>query len=510
MTLATTKLKDRKAGDGVTSVFNFSDIPVLDKTWVKCQRLDATTGEVIETYTQGAGANQFQVTLASDYSGFTVTLGATATAALTVDYDLFAYRETPVLQETSFPYDNNIPPKTLERLFDRMIMAIQESSDKASLSVRAPISFTGTADLQLPEPSAGRVIGVWNDDGDALVEGPLAVDIANAQEYAEQAETAAAAAAAAAALGLKGFGAMTNIASASTVNLGSVTSNFANITGTTTISSFGTSASVNSPLYFVRFDGALTLTHSSTLQLTNAANITTAAGDYSLWQYLGSGSGWRLVEYFRATLVKPNETGTLVTTARVASETVQGLVELATAAEARAGTDTGRGITPATMQDAKMVYATTVAATSGTSIDFTAIPSWARRVTVFLNQVSKSGTSQITIRLGTGGTPAATGYEAGAVDFAVAAQGGAASTTGFPLNSSISATTTYSGQFTIEKSATAANTWVCFGSFNGAATAQIGMTNGIITLGGVLDMVRVTMENGTDTFDAGSVTVRWE
>jgi hypothetical protein len=36
------------------------------------------------------------------------------------------------------------------------------------------------------------------------------------------------------------------------------------------------------------------------LQRPASVNLTTAAGDYSLWQYLGSGSGWRLIQYQRA------------------------------------------------------------------------------------------------------------------------------------------------------------------------------------------------------------------
>lgn len=100
-----------------------------------------------------------------------------------------------------------------------------------------------------------------------------------------------------------GFGAMTDIASGSTVDLGSITSTFANITGTTTINSFGTSASTDKPIYLVRFAGALTLTHSSALVLPASVNLTTAAGDYSIWQYLGGGIGWRLVEYYRAGLL---------------------------------------------------------------------------------------------------------------------------------------------------------------------------------------------------------------
>lgn len=98
--------------------------------------------------------------------------------------------------------------------------------------------------------------------------------------------------------GSVGFGAMTDVASASTTNVGGVASNFANITGTTTITSFGSSATTGKPVYLVRFAGALQLTHSAGLQLPSSVNITTTAGDYSLWQYLGTGS-WRLIQYIR-------------------------------------------------------------------------------------------------------------------------------------------------------------------------------------------------------------------
>jgi hypothetical protein len=95
-------------------------------------------------------------------------------------------------------------------------------------------------------------------------------------------------------------GEITNIASAATVDMGTVESHFANVTGTTGISSFGFTASTNDPLYLVRFDDVLTLSHSSTFQLPASSSIVTTAGDYSLWQYLGLGNGWRLLSYTRA------------------------------------------------------------------------------------------------------------------------------------------------------------------------------------------------------------------
>lgn len=90
----------------------------------------------------------------------------------------------------------------------------------------------------------------------------------------------------------------TNIASAATTDIGAATGRFVHITGTTSITSFGTkTAGVERELVF---DGALTLTHNATsLILPGAANITTAAGDTSIFVSEGSGN-WRCVLYQRA------------------------------------------------------------------------------------------------------------------------------------------------------------------------------------------------------------------
>ena len=93
-----------------------------------------------------------------------------------------------------------------------------------------------------------------------------------------------------------------DLASASTTNIGAQASNNVRITGTTTITSFGTIAS--GVTRHLRFAAALTLTHNATsLILPGGANITTAAGDTATAISLGSGnwimanfmpaSGWR-------------------------------------------------------------------------------------------------------------------------------------------------------------------------------------------------------------------------
>lgn len=96
-------------------------------------------------------------------------------------------------------------------------------------------------------------------------------------------------------------GAETTIASATTTDLGSVVSHNIIITGTTTITSLGTSASLKAPYYFVRFGGALLLTYNATsLILPGLANITTAAGDWMVAEELSSGN-WQVVIYSPAT-----------------------------------------------------------------------------------------------------------------------------------------------------------------------------------------------------------------
>lgn len=93
------------------------------------------------------------------------------------------------------------------------------------------------------------------------------------------------------------FGPFTNLASASTCDLSSVASVGVNITGTTTITSFGSGSKL---LRMVKFAGALTLTHNATsLILPGGASITTAAGDTGVFLSDGSGN-WTCVAYSRA------------------------------------------------------------------------------------------------------------------------------------------------------------------------------------------------------------------
>ncbi len=89
-----------------------------------------------------------------------------------------------------------------------------------------------------------------------------------------------------------------DVASMADTDLGAVASDHANITGSTTITGFGTVGAGTHRT--VRFAGVLILTHNGTsLILPGAANITTAADDTMEAYSLGSGN-WIVTSYMRA------------------------------------------------------------------------------------------------------------------------------------------------------------------------------------------------------------------
>lgn len=96
------------------------------------------------------------------------------------------------------------------------------------------------------------------------------------------------------------------LASNTTTDLGTIPgSNVIAISGTTTITSFGSTATTANPIYFLRFTGAMSLTYNATsLILPGGVSITTVAGDAAIAKYEGSGN-WRIVSYTRASGTSP-------------------------------------------------------------------------------------------------------------------------------------------------------------------------------------------------------------
>ena len=155
-----------------------------------------------------------------------------------------------------------------------------------------------------------------------------------------------------------------------------------------------------------------------------------------------------------------------------------------------------------------LVAATAQNSTSGTSIDFTGIPSWVRRVTVMFNGVSTNGSSATQVQIGSGsvttsGYVGRSGYLINAGASSVAA-----ATTGFATDAAGAAAEARTGVMTITLQT--GNTYVSSCQICSNSSALFGFGNGAVTLGGTLDRIRITTVNGTDTFDAGSINILYE
>lgn len=154
---------------------------------------------------------------------------------------------------------------------------------------------------------------------------------------------------------------------------------------------------------------------------------------------------------------------------------------------------------------------TAVASTSGTSIDFTGIPSWVKRITVMFSGVSTNGSSTPwLIRLGTSGGIETTGYASSSSAVSSAGYSSTSSTAGFALNIDNSASATCSGIITLGLVSSASNTWSSSGVIAQTDRSYVTMSGGTKSISGVLTTVRITTTNGTDTFDAGTINILYE
>jgi hypothetical protein len=160
-----------------------------------------------------------------------------------------------------------------------------------------------------------------------------------------------------------------------------------------------------------------------------------------------------------------------------------------------------------TMGGSVITSGTSQASTSGTSIDFTSIPSWVKRITVMFKNVSTNGTSNKQIQLGAGSVTT-TGYQSSStLIFGANSCTLAAITTGFLIRSDVAADE-LSGHYVF--TAFGGNSWIGSSIVADQSTNRVWQGAGRIDLGGTLDRVRITTVNGTDTFDAGSINILYE
>ena len=156
--------------------------------------------------------------------------------------------------------------------------------------------------------------------------------------------------------------------------------------------------------------------------------------------------------------------------------------------------------------------ATAVASTSGTSIEFTGIPSWVKRITVMVNGVSTNGTSQIQVQLGSG-SYTISGYNSIGTGITAASVSSVTNvTTGFGIgNEGGTVNSLRTGAFTLTN--ISGNIWTATFQFCMSDSTRALFGSGNVTLSGTLDRLRLigsTTGNPADTFDAGTINIIYE
>ena len=142
----------------------------------------------------------------------------------------------------------------------------------------------------------------------------------------------------------------------------------------------------------------------------------------------------------------------------------------------------------------------TVQNANGTSVDFTGIPSWAKKITVMFNGISTSGISHFRVQLGSSSLQTS-GYVGTGYYFNPAVSG-VTLANGFDIPNN-QASPLFSGNMSI--CLLGSNMWNANGQFSNGVTGSL--VSGGVTLSGILDRIRITTVNGTDTFDAGQINI---
>ena len=146
---------------------------------------------------------------------------------------------------------------------------------------------------------------------------------------------------------------------------------------------------------------------------------------------------------------------------------------------------------------------TSQASTSGTSVTFSGIPSWAKRITVTVVGVGFAVNDIHRIQLVTSGGTATTGYLSSAW---TANTNNASSTSSFYLLGT-GQTSTFSGIATLCLST--GNTWTFSSCVGGTSNSNISIGSGHVVLSSAVTGF-IYSGNGGQTFNAGSINILYE
>jgi len=173
-----------------------------------------------------------------------------------------------------------------------------------------------------------------------------------------------------------------------------------------------------------------------------------------------------------------------------------------TGSDVQDGTLTTEDLAPGT---AARLVRDTAKTLTGSTVTFTGIPSWARRVTVAFNDLSTAGSGAPRVQLGSSGGYETSGY-AGTIDVYTTAVSVGSITNGIPLANTAGSSANFSG--TVSLVNIGANIWTAtvIGHTSGGSNVVGASAK---TLTGTLDRLQLIAGGGT-TFDNGTANILYE
>lgn len=163
-------------------------------------------------------------------------------------------------------------------------------------------------------------------------------------------------------------------------------------------------------------------------------------------------------------------------------------------------------VTPGKLSQPFTTMTANVISGNPTSLPYTGIPSWARRITITFSGVSLSATANIIVQIGDSGGIETTGYiSTSAVVVNAAATAATSETQGFVIRMT-AAGALFSGHMVITNPN--GNLWVSSHSGK-TSTTNAAFGGGDKTLSDTLTQLTIT-STSTDTFDAGTINVMYE
>ena len=164
MTVTNSTSKITGNGNGAATVFSFNPIVIFQSSDIQVTLVGTDDSETL--LTEGTGATQYSVTVASYPGTGSITYPASGATRLQTGESLVMKRVLPIEQQTNLRNQGGYHPDVLEVALDKLVMLHIQQQEEVSRSFKASLGFGGT--LTLPAPVGDALLG-WNSAGTAIV-----------------------------------------------------------------------------------------------------------------------------------------------------------------------------------------------------------------------------------------------------------------------------------------------------------------------------------------------------